>query len=55
VIRELQVDALTAAVHEENRASRRLFERAGFRPVATDGSFTTLRWETMDVGMEELS
>lgn len=50
---EVQVDALTATVHDENLASRRLFERAGFRPVAADGPFTTLRWATMDPGMEK--
>lgn len=44
---DFQVVALTALVREDNVASLRLFERAGFRPVEDRGSFRLLSWAKM--------
>jgi RimJ/RimL family protein N-acetyltransferase len=42
---DFQVMALTAAVHEGNIPSRKVFEAAGFRAERVDGHFHGLRWD----------
>lgn len=42
---DFQVMALTAAVHEDNIPSRKVFEAAGFRAERVDDRFHWLRWD----------
>ncbi len=49
---EVQVDVLTAWVHDENPASRRAFAKTGFAEAGRDGLFQMLRWARMDPGQE---
>ena len=50
---DFQVVALTAVVGADNAASLRLFDGAGFRPVADRGSFRLLSWEKMPVDRKD--